>query len=342
MKRLFILKPLFALTPAFCLVLTFGVLADSDEALIFKAMQDELQRSMSDLLMNDLERPYFISYTIDDFNELRLTGSLGTLTRSQQRPIRYLTVELRVGDTTLDNSNFVEGYYRRGPTYRTIAIQNDYDAIRHQVYLLTDRAYKDALRILSKKHAYLQTRVIKNRPNDFLMQPAHRFFDQTEPSDIDRTFFEDLVRSASAVFRDYPTIISSELRLSAAVVNQYYVNSGGSQSLRGDRSYVFRLHLSGKSHEGEDVHFSDRIIVNDLADVPGKDELVEWAEENAERMRAMLVAETIEEYAGPVILTGDAAGEFFRQLFAKNAANCPFPLYESEETANRYEPPAFG
>ncbi|UCD18025.1 MAG: hypothetical protein JSV44_03715, partial [Candidatus Zixiibacteriota bacterium] len=39
---------------------------------------------------------------------------------------------------------------------------------------------------------------------------------------------------------------------------------------------------------------------------------------------------------------GDAAGEFFRQLFAKNVANCPFPLYESEETANRYEPPAFG
>jgi len=331
-----------AITTVWVLALACPVLADRSDAVIFKAMQDELDRSMSELVMEDLERPYFISYTIDDIDELAITGTLGELMESSHEQSRFITVDVRVGDTTLDNSNFVGGYYYPPPSFQTIALENDYDAIRNRIYLLTDRAYKNALKNLSRKKAYLQTRLMKNRPNDFIMQTSNEFVDEIELTDFDRNALEEMIRAATNVFREFPMIISSELECNAAVMNQYYVNSSNSKSLRGDRLYTFKLSLKGKSAEGEDVYGSDRLIINRQDEIPDKKRLVAWAKENAELMNNLVKAEPIEEYAGPVILTEDAAGEFFRQLFAKNISNIPAPLFEIDQVAERYPTPEFG
>ncbi len=342
MKKLRISMTLVAMTAVCIFALVAPASAERSDANIFKAMQDELERNMSELVMADLERPYFIAYTIDDFDELTIAGSLGELTESTREQTRYITVDVRVGDTTLDNSNFVSGYYNPPPDFQAIALDNDYDALRNRIYLLTDRAYKNALKNLSRKKAYLQSRIMKNRPNDFIMPTSNEFIDKTETADFDRETLENAIRAATKVFRDYPMIISSELECNIAVSNQYYVNSGDSKSLRGDRVYIFKLTMKGKTAEGEDVYGSDRIMVNRQDDIPDNDRLTVWAKANADRMNAMIAAETIDEYAGPVILTDDAAGEFFRQLFVKNVANNPSPLFEIDQVAERYPAPEFG
>jgi len=309
--------------------------------IIFRAMQDELARTVADLVMEDLERPYFVSYTIDDVQNLTVVGSLGTLTRSRLERNRRLTVELRVGGPSLDNSNFASGFNMPRPHYSTIPVDDDYDALRNRIYLSTDGVYKDALRDISRKRAYLQTRVLKNRPDDFIMQPANEFTDRVEEFDLDPAYIEGLIRSASRVFRNYPMIVSSELTITGGINNQYFINSAGSQSIRGDRLYVINLAMSGKSGEGEDVTDAGRIIVNKPGDLPDASELARWATANAERMKALVTAETIEEYAGPVILSGEAAGEFLRQLFAKHVSNIPSPLFENEQMAQMVPAPEF-
>ncbi|MBN2227441.1 MAG: hypothetical protein JW763_08755 [candidate division Zixibacteria bacterium] len=342
MTRRCIPKAYITLAAMVVFALAVTASAERSDANIFKAMQDELDRSMSELVMADLERPYFIAYTVDDFDELTIAGALGELTESTQEQTRYITVDVRVGDTTLDNSNFVGGYYNPPPDFQTIALDNDYDALRNRMYLLTDRAYKNALKNLSRKKAYLQTRIMKNRPNDFIMPAPNEFIDNTETADFDIKTLEDMIRAATEAFREYPMVIASELECNAAVANQYYVNSNNSKAMRGDRVYTFKLTMQGKTAEGEDVFGTDRMIVNRKDDIPDKNELTTWVRGNADRMKAMIEAETIDEYAGPVILTGDAAGEFFRQLFVKNVSNNPSPLYEIDQVAERYPTPEFG
>jgi predicted Zn-dependent protease len=322
------------------LVRTVDAIAQSDNSTILKAMQDEIARNMSDLVMENLERPYYIAYTIDDYQNLTIDGSLGTLTRSDRDRSRFLTVELRVGNEALDNTNFVAGFFDFQQNYFPITFENDYDAIRNQIYLATDKLYKSALKNLSKKRAYLQTTLIENRPDDFILPPANELVDSTEAFDLSQAYLEPLIRAASEVFRDYPKIISSNISLIAGVNNQYMVASNGTRAVRGDRLYTIELEMSGKGKDGEDIGDADRIIVNTLIDFPNKATLVNWAKRNAERMDSLLAAETMEEYTGPVIFTGDAAGELFRQLFAKNVSDCPAPLYEKEQLAMRNPGPA--
>jgi TldD protein len=301
--------------------------------VLFKAMQDELDRSMSQLVMENLERPYFISYTIDDAQQLEVHADLGTLTQSNLDRGRYLTIDLRVGNYSLDNSNFVSGFSGIGASYTQLPIDNNYDALRNQIYLETDQAYKAALETISKKRAYLQTRVITNRPDDFLKLPTNRILDRPEEFDLSKAKFEELAKAATVVFRDYPDIVSSDLRIQAAISNQYLLNSNGTRALRGDRIYIFDLSMMGKAPDGEDIFDGDRIVYNSLATIPSVGDLTAWAKSNADRMSKLIKADTLEEYIGPVIFTADAAGEFFRQLFVRGISNLPQPTYENEQMA---------
>lgn len=305
------------------------------DSIIFQAMGDELSRTMSDLVMENLERPYFISYTIDDYQNLIVQGSLGNLTRSNLDRGRYLTIGLRVGSPALDNTNFVAGYFDNRQSSFPISFESDYDAIRNSVYLATDRLYKAALKTISKKRAYLQTRIIADRPDDFIAPVANIHMGTPEPFDLEKAKFEELAKAATAVFKEYPEIISSSIRISAAVNNQYLVTSAGTRAMRGGRLYTIDLEMAGKNAEGEDILDGDRYVVDRPDLVPDKTALTAWARENARRMRTLLAAKKIEEYTGPVILDGPAAGEFFRQLLGKNVSDSPSPLYERDQAAEQ-------
>lgn len=318
--------------------------ADARTDLIFKVLTDELDRNMSQLVMENLERPYFIRYTIDEIQQLEVTAGLGSLISSNLEHGRYLTTDLRVGDWSLDNSNFSGGggMFGFNFSYTTLPLADDYDALRHQIYLNTDAQYKAALETVSKKRAYLQTRVTTEHIDDHIKLPANKFLDKPEVFDIDQRFFEDLARPMTAIFRNYPQIISSEVKITASVANQYFANSIGTRVLRGDRIYGVDLKMAGRTATGEDISGADRLIVNDLKQLPDRDQLVAWAKGNAERMSRMIAADTVDDYIGPVLFTGDAAGELLRQLFVKNISNLPAPMTENDQFADMMDRSEFG
>ncbi len=69
--------------------------------VVLRAMRDELARSMADLHLDTMPRPYFLSYRIDDATHLNAAASRGSLINSAAGRNRRLTVELRIGDYTL-------------------------------------------------------------------------------------------------------------------------------------------------------------------------------------------------------------------------------------------------
>src|SRR5208283_176544 len=81
--------------------------ARAAEDVVMKAMRDELDRSMKQLQLEQLEKPYFISYHVQDRTSLDTSATFGALLTGSLSRARYLTVQVRVGDYKRDNSNFV-------------------------------------------------------------------------------------------------------------------------------------------------------------------------------------------------------------------------------------------
>ena len=116
---------------------------------LLRAMSDELERTMEQLRLEDLEAPYFVAYSVLESRTLALHARLGALDRPQQSRTRRLQVELRVGAREFDDTHFVSG---RGD-YRSLTallpVEDDYDALRAEIWALTDRAYKLTLERLA-------------------------------------------------------------------------------------------------------------------------------------------------------------------------------------------------
>jgi hypothetical protein len=123
----------------------------NQESALSRAMRDELSRSKKDLRLAQLESPYFISYQIREVQDVDISASSGSLLTSGENRSRMLTVELRVGDYALDNTNFFAGpgfAFTRNRSFfgfNELPLDDNYLEFRRVIWLATDSAYKQAL-----------------------------------------------------------------------------------------------------------------------------------------------------------------------------------------------------
>ena len=96
--------------PFFCLLICSAAVFAQDAAkddVVMRAMKDELARSMKKLQLENLEKPYFISYSVIDSNSAGSSASLGSLTsKVEEQRFRLARIQVRVGSPKLDNHNF--------------------------------------------------------------------------------------------------------------------------------------------------------------------------------------------------------------------------------------------
>ncbi len=201
------------------LLVTISVEAGDD--VVLKAMKDELARSMQKLQLEKLEKPYFIAYRVNEVAATGASASFGSLlSTSTPSRTRGLSVEVRVGDYAFDNTNFFAApSFASGPIGSVFAgsfqlpLEDDYQAIRRQIWLATDAAYKKAVEDLSKKRAALQNKTRSEDLHDFSRVDAATLTATTTAAEFNRPEAEALVRELSAAFRAMPDVFSSRVDL---------------------------------------------------------------------------------------------------------------------------------
>ena len=156
------------------------------------------------------QKPYYLNAVVGEDDAFYVTSSFGALLNKGTTHRTVLSVKTRVGSPAFDNTNFTDptefsfrmfmgGEGQAGP------IEPDYDALRHELWLMFDSSYKQSVEALSKKHAFLETNQLKGRPEDFSLAPVKSEDEPRQPLRVDQSRWTALVKRASAVFRDHPT-----------------------------------------------------------------------------------------------------------------------------------------
>src|SRR3984885_15771809 len=176
-------------------------------------MHDEMQRSMQKLRLEQLDKPYFISYLVVDNESKEVAATLGSLLSSTEGNTRSLMVVVRVGDYEADSGNFLSmlsGPEGLAATMMTGMIQlpldDNYNELRRKIWLATDRAYKKALEDFSGKQGALKNRNRSESVADFSKTAPVSVTDAVARADLDLQKATQLVREVSAVFRQSPWI----------------------------------------------------------------------------------------------------------------------------------------
>ncbi len=306
--------------------------ARAQDDIPMRAMKDELARSLSQMQLQKMDKPYFIAYRMDEMNRTSVSATLGSITEEQPSRLRLVGVEVRVGDYALDNSNYISlrslssGGGGMFSSIRQAPLDDNYGQIRSTFWLATDAQYKKALEDLTAKRAALENRTHNDDIPDFSKSPVITKLEPPEKTAANLEQLKTLARAISAVFRATPEIYTSSVDLEYRNFYTRYVNSEGSAFMRAQP--VFKLDITAHTEAPNGTPVGDSITLygRTVADLPAQDVLVARTRAMADRILKVRAASSLDRYNGPVLFEDDAAAEVFAQQFATGLMAVRTPL----------------
>lgn len=328
----------YILLSIYFILSNFIYLYSSIDDDIFNAMQDEINRTINALSIGNLQKPYYVEYTLKMAQEYNIKAVLGAVTESNFNKYNTLSVKIRIGSYKFDNSNYLDfglsffgsGDDEEGFQNRRLPEEIDYHTLRREIWLATDAAYKQAQEILTKKETALKNRISKDTTHDFIVVKPEVNIDTFAIPKIDIKIYEELCKKLSEIFTRYKSVQSSLVSFEFLPVKTYYLNSEGMKYIKTEFFSGVEVVASTQAEDGMIIsnYFSSySTFPNQL---PSFDSLRNGTEKVAELISLLSNTKEFEEpYSGPVLFTEQAASEVFAQIFAPNLVAQRAPLTES-------------
>jgi hypothetical protein len=292
------------------------------------AMKAEIERSKS-LALPDVEKPYFIEYSMDESNSFSVVASLGALINSGEQRIRVPRVQVRVGKPEFDNTNYVFSDFF-GPRLGAgrIALDGDVPTLRHYFWLASDSAYKGALESIARKRAALRNVTVQDNLADFSPAPPAQRLENPSGARIDQAAWTRRAREISGVFLAFPGLVDSQVSVQAAAGLYYMANSEGSALRLVDDLFTVQIRAASQAADGMPVRDSVTLSARVLSAMPPDEELRRAAETAARNVTELAAAPVGEDYSGPVLFEASASPQIFAQLLGNQLSPSRRPVME--------------
>jgi TldD protein len=281
---------------------------------VLQAMREELARSKSLLKMENVPPPYYIEYRVTDLDFYEAEAAYGALRQAQRSRARSARVVVRVGDYKQDS------YFGAGMgTVDLAPLEDNPIALRHQLWLATDQAYKQASEALANKKAVL-SRFTADQPfEDFAHAPALESITPLARLEFDAKAWNETLQKSTALFRTDPKIQSLTASVRFRSENLYFVNSEGTVTRQGHTTYLAIMSGTTQAADGMKLDRSPYYSAGSASELP-------MPEKFQADMAAMLATlkdlreapEVEEEYRGPVLFSSDAASDIFSGMIGGN------------------------
>jgi TldD protein len=280
-------------------------------------MTAELNRNMP-ILSKATPPAYFINYTLTQARRATVTGSNGALLDSSENLLRYLEVQVRVGDYNLDDTHKTGGAQAGIQPGATAApLEDDPAVLRRAIWLETDRQYRAAaeelVRIQTNKEVEAQSS--ESSAPDFSHEKPQISYAPEANYQLDRKPWEQKVRDYTAYFRKSDAVINSIVTFTAQADNQYQVSSEGTQLQFGEVRFRLELYITGKAPDGMDLNRYYNFDWVDAKDQPTNEAVLAAEKTMTAELEGLVKAPIVEPFAGPALLTGRAAAVFFHEVF---------------------------
>jgi len=282
---------------------------------LLEALLTELDRSKAQLKMDQVQAPYYIEYRVNEVEDIGAEAAYGALRENQHIHVRVLRVVVRIGDYTQDS------YFGRGQGESSILpLDNDPIALRHQIWLATDDAYKAAGQALAEKQAAMkQFSADPNPVDDFAKSPKMIAVEPTASLKIDEAGWRKTLEDVTSLYKQYPDVQSVTASARFSAVNEYLVNSEGTVTRCGKTTYSVQLNGSAQAADGMRLSRSPAFMVARPEELPTRDALMGEAKKMLETVVALRQAPIVEEeYRGPVLFAADAADDIVSSLIGQN------------------------
>jgi predicted Zn-dependent protease len=294
-----------------------------DDAVVRKALDDELARSMKELRLGDEPRPYYVAYTIMDPEQATVSASFGAVTAAHAYRGRLLRTDVRVGTPAFDNTNF-----EPNGKVDALPVEDDYACLRRELWLRTDEAYKSAVELLARKRAAAESQAGGDEdPNlgDFSKEPATKLEVPFPAGEVEPAQLREVVVKLSAIFRDYPALTGARVTGTYAVVRRRMLSSEGTWVDDASRTVKIEVLADTQADDGMRLRHFVPFTALEPSGLPPLPEMEKAVRAMADELVAMRKAPVAESGTAAVLFEGLAAAQLTKLLLADNLGGTPPP-----------------
>jgi TldD protein len=282
---------------------------------LLEALLAELERSKNQLKMDRLEAPYYIEYHVSDIEDFTAEAAFGATREDQRVHVRLLRVVVRLGDYKQD-SYFSEGVGGRA----LLPLDDDPIALRRQIWLATDEAYKLASQALTQKQSILKQFSAEEHPvDDFARATPVQLVEPTLALKVDGEAWKRTLETVTGLYRQYPEIQTVSASARFTIINDYLANTEGTLTRNGKAVYTVQFSASAQAPDGMRLGRTPVWTVAKIDELPTQEQLLADGKEALETLKALRLAPIVEEeYRGPVLFSPDAADDVVASLIGGN------------------------
>ena len=288
----------------------------SAESSLLKVMGEELDRNSRILKEKADPKPYFISYEVTENEFHTLGASLGALTVKNSGRTRHLDVSLRTGSPKLDNYHGARGERAQFTSGSQVSTDDVPAAIKQQIWIETDRAYRAAAERLIKIRSNQQVKVAaEDQSDDFSTEPPSVHSDMPPALHVTVEQWQERLRQLSCGFLRFQEVLTSSVALVAHREIRYFVDTEGSRIEHGRIFVRLSIAAEGRAADGMNLGTSMSFDAADPSKLPADDVLLAAIGRVGGDLTGLLHAPVVEPFLGPAIFSGRAAGVFFHEIF---------------------------
>jgi TldD protein len=296
--------------------------ADDKDAAI-RAMQDELSRA-GGMKFDNFDPPYFVSYQLLDSRTEVISARFGAVFNDYTRKQRAIWAEVRVGDYALDSSGKAEFQAAFDPEvdYNDTSRQfygpgdKNTDALRGQLWLATDQAYKNALsRFMNKKGKKIYKADPKRSEQfaDFSRETPHTYRGPDMKLTPDKEAWRGFLRELTNELKNDSGLLESDAQVSFETETRYFANTEGTLIVDDATLFTFFVSARALAEDGMELQHSVVRYASSAEGIPSFDELKKATRRMVSEIQQLRKAPVIDPYTGPAILDALTTGVFFHE-----------------------------
>ena len=279
----------------------------SDEA-VFSPMSIEMVRSMRDLRQGTFGAPYFIAYRLVKRQGYDISASFGGVLSESSYNTQILFTEVRYGDRHLDNTSIqYKGWHSVSPIKGK--------ELRENLWILTDKAYKDAVAGYLEKKAKRVTEFRKEDLPDFTVETSTQFVETELSPRFDHQKAREIVKQLSLLLRNYPYIYHGTISLHLKWSRRYLLTSEGTQIATPYQNLpsALSVELVSRAKDGLRVENYRAWVFRDLSDIPSMKDLEVAINQEALELNRLRKAPLQSPMTAPAILDPEMTGVLFHE-----------------------------
>jgi TldD protein len=292
---------------------------NAKESVILEAAKTELDRAMTELKKEE-KPPYFLSYGITDIQHYRVSASFGAIMIDESSHDRILDVDIRVGDYDLDNTHIIRGQpfsfsFGGGTTY--LPIEDDPTALRSAIWYATDKQYKNAIERYEKVVTNKAVKVDEeDKSPDFSKEEPSKYIEDIKDIDFNKDYWSATVRKLSDMFNQKDWLYLGDVSFRFELIRKYFVSSEGAELQWQEPFARFSIVAKTKSDDGMSLPLYETYFAFSPDELPNESTLANKINEIIALLEAQREAPLFTDtYSGPAILSGEASGVLFHEIF---------------------------